>query len=184
MQFYKDGFRGGNPDVKQAAPNRRSRGIHEPLPDKVDVLIAGTGPAGLCLAAQLAQFPEIDTMIVERMSSNIVKGKADGINTRTMEMFQAFGFAEKVARESVWINETTFWAPGKEAALDRVARVQDVPDGISEMPHVLINQARVHDMFLDVMRHSPTRLEPHYGMKIAIQEPARNIHEIDVRIRF
>ncbi|MBX9870496.1 MAG: 3-hydroxybenzoate 4-monooxygenase, partial [Burkholderiaceae bacterium] len=68
MQFYKHGFRGGNPDVKPAAPNRRNRGTNEPLPEKVDVLIAGTGPAGLCLAAQLAQFPEIDTMIIERMS--------------------------------------------------------------------------------------------------------------------
>jgi len=83
-----------------------------------------------------------------------------------MEMFQAFGFGEKMARESVWINETTFWAPGTKAPLDRVARVQDVPDGISEMPHILINQARVHDMFLDVMRNAPTRLEPTYGMKV------------------
>ncbi len=51
MQFYKNGFRGGNPDIKEAAPNRRNRGINEPLPEKVDVLISGTGPAGLCLAA-------------------------------------------------------------------------------------------------------------------------------------
>ena len=100
MQFYKNGFRGGNPDFKEPAPNRRNRGVNEPLPEKVDVLIAGTGPAGLCLAAQLSQFPEIQTMIVERMPCNIIKGKADGINTRTMEMFQAFGFAEKVKRES------------------------------------------------------------------------------------
>jgi phenol 2-monooxygenase len=84
-----------------------------------------------------------------------------------MEMFQAFGFAEKVMRESVWINETTFWSPGADAPLTRVARVQDVPDGTSEMPHVLINQARVHDMFLDLMRHSPTRLVPDYGLKVA-----------------
>jgi phenol 2-monooxygenase len=98
------------------------------------------------------------------------KGQADGISVRSMEMFQAFGFAEKVMRESVWINETTFWAPGTgtdAAALNRVARVQDVPDGISEMPHVLINQARVHDMFLDIMRNSPTRLAPDYGVKVA-----------------
>ena len=37
MQFYKNGFRGGNPDVKEAAPNRRNRGTNEPLPEKVDV---------------------------------------------------------------------------------------------------------------------------------------------------
>ena len=64
MQFYKNGFRGGSPDIKPAAPHRRNRGINEPLPEKVDVLISGTGLAGLCLAAQLAQFPEIDTMII------------------------------------------------------------------------------------------------------------------------
>jgi phenol 2-monooxygenase len=95
------------------------------------------------------------------------KGQADGISVRSMEMFQAFGFAEKVMRESVWINETTFWTPAVGAPLARVARVQDVPDGISEMPHVLLNQARVHDMFLEVMRHSPTRLEPDYGLKVS-----------------
>ena len=65
MQFYKEGFRGGNPDVKPAAPDRRARGPFESLPDQVDVLIAGCGPPGLCLAAQLAQFSDIETMIVE-----------------------------------------------------------------------------------------------------------------------
>jgi len=49
MQFYKDGFRGGDPDMNNSAPNRRDRGKHAPLPKKVDVLIVGTGPAGLCL---------------------------------------------------------------------------------------------------------------------------------------
>jgi phenol 2-monooxygenase (NADPH) len=114
----------------------------------------------------LAKIPQIRTMVVEPKLIPMEKGQADGINVRSMEMFQAFGFGEKVARESVWINETTFWSPGTNATLNRVARVQDVPDGISEMPHVLINQARVHDMFLDVMRDSPTRLEPNYGMKV------------------
>jgi phenol 2-monooxygenase len=164
MQYHVNGFKSGDPDVLAAAPGHRSAG--DPIPDTVDVLIAGTGPAGLCLAAQLAKVPQIRTMVVEPKLIPMEKGQADGINVRSMEMFQAFGFGEKVARESVWINETTFWSPGTNATLNRVARVQDVPDGISEMPHVLINQARVHDMFLDVMRDSPTRLEPNYGMKV------------------
>ena len=168
MQFYKDGFRGGNPDIRQAAPNRRNRGVNEPLPEKVDVLIAGTGPAGLCLAAQLAQFPQIDTMIIERMASNIVKGKADGINTRTMEMFQAFGFADKVKRETYWVNQTAFWMPdpANPAHIRRVGRVQDVADDSSEMPHILINQARLHELFLEVMANSPSRLAPDYGWEV------------------
>jgi phenol 2-monooxygenase (NADPH) len=165
MQYHVNGFKPGDPDVSPAAPGHRQAG--DPLPDTVDVLIAGSGPAGLCLAAQLARVPQIRTMLVEPKLEPMEKGQADGISVRTMEMFQAFGFGEKVLRESVWINETTFWAPGQAAALDRVARVQDVPDGVSEMPHVLINQARVHDMFLDIMRNSPHRLTPDHGWKVA-----------------
>ncbi|WP_298289451.1 FAD-binding monooxygenase [Novosphingobium sp.] len=167
MQFHLDGFRPGDPDVLAPAPDVRDRSA--PLPGTIDVLIAGCGPAGLCLAAQLAGEPSIRTMIVEPKLVPMEKGQADGINVRSMEMFQAFGFAEKVKRESVWINETTFWSPDPEnpAQIRRVGRVQDVADGLSEMPHVLINQARVHDLFLDVMKNSPTRLEPDYGLKIA-----------------
>ena len=165
MQYHLNGFNPGDPDVHLAAPGHRRAG--DPLPDTVDVLIAGSGPAGLCLAAQLARVPQIRTMLVEPKLSPMEKGQADGISVRSMEMFQAFGFAEKVMRESVWINETTFWAPGADTVLTRAARVQDVPDGMSEMPHVLINQARVHDMYLDLMRNSPTRLAPDYGLKVA-----------------
>lgn len=169
MQFYLDGFRGGDPDVKNAAPGRRDRGPHAPLPEKVDVLIAGCGPAGLCLAAQLSQFPGIDTMIVDPKPGPIEKGQADGVNTRTMEMFQAFGFAETVKRESYWVNQTAFWAadPDTPAKIRRIGRVQDVADGSSEMPHTLINQARVHELFLDVMRNSPSRLEPDYSWAVS-----------------
>ncbi len=172
MQYHQNGFIPGDPDVSPAAHDHRK--ANESLPSTVDVLIAGSGPAGLCLAAQLSRVPSIRAMLVEPKLGPMEKGQADGINVRSMEMFQAFGFGEKVARESVWINETTFWAPGEADPetktanpMTRVARVQDVPDDISEMPHVLINQARVHDMFLDSMRQSPSRLSPDYGWKVA-----------------
>ena len=187
MQFYKDGFRGGNPDIKPAAPNRRNRGVNEPLPEKVDVLIAGTGPAGLCLAAQLSQFPEIETMIIERMPANIIKGKADGINTRTMEMFQAFGFADKVKRETYWVNQTAFWMPDPKNPdhIRRVGRVQDVADDSSEMPHILINQARLHELFLEVMKNSPSRLEPDYGWEVESLtiDPTTDDHPVTVTLK-
>ncbi len=186
MQFYVDGFRGGNPDIKNAAPGRRDRRENAPMPEKVDVLIAGTGPAGLCLAAQLAQFPEIETMIVEASPCNIVKGKADGINTRTMEMFQAFGFADKVKRETYWVNQTNFWMPDPENPknIKRVGRVQDVPEDSSEMPHILINQARLHQLFLEVMEDSPSRLEPDYNwaVKDLVVDPTTDDYPVTVTL--
>lgn len=168
MQYYEDGFRGGDPDLKKAAPGRRDRAPFAPLPDKVDVLIAGSGPAGTCLFAQLSQFPEIDTMLVERKPGPIEKGQADGINTRTMEMFQAFGFGEKVKRESYWVNQTNFWVPdtANPGHIKRIGRVQDVADDSSEMPHTLINQARVHELFLDVARKSAARNLPDYSWQV------------------
>jgi phenol 2-monooxygenase len=86
----------------------------------------------------------------------------------------------------VWINETTFWSPDPEnpAQIRRVGRVQDVADGLSEMPHVLINQARVHDLFLDVMKNSPTRLEPDYGLRVAdlAVDPAAEDYPVTVTL--
>jgi len=166
MQYHLNGFVPGNPDI--LPKSREQFRCAGELPEEVDVIIAGCGPAGLCLAAQLAKYPEISTMIVEPKSGPMEKGQADGISVRSMEMFQTFGFAEKLSRESVWINETTFWTPDrvKPDHIARVGRVQDVEDGLSEMPHVLINQARIHDMFLDVMHRAPTRLIPDYNLKI------------------
>jgi hypothetical protein len=109
---------------------------------------------------------------------NIIKGKADGINTRTMEMFQAFGFADKVKRETYWVNQTAFWMPdpANPDHIKRVGRVQDVADDSSEMPHILINQARLHELFLEVMKNSPfLALEPDYGWELVglTVDPAR-----------
>ena len=91
MQYHANGFRPGDPEIFDAAPGRPQGAA---LPEQVDVLIVGCGPAGLTLAAQLAAFPEISTRIVERRPGPMEKGQAGGLSCRSMEMFGAFGFAE------------------------------------------------------------------------------------------
>ena len=166
MQYHLDGFQPGDPEQFEAAPGRDHEGSE--LPASVDVLIVGCGPAGLTLAAQLAAFPEISTRIVERKSGPIKKGQADGVSCRSMEMFNAFGFAEKVMKQGYWVNETTFWKPDGKLPdhIVRNGRIQDVEDGLSEMPHIILNQARVHDMYLEIMRKSPSRLTPDYDLQL------------------
>lgn len=159
MQYHLNGFRSGDPSVKEALIPVTSA--------SVDVLIVGCGPAGLTLAAQLSAFPEISTMITERKSGPLEIGQADGIACRSVEMFEAFGFAEKVLKESYWVNEVGFWRPGGDATgLRRAERIQDVEDDLSEMPHVILNQARVHDFYLEEMRKTPGRMEPNYQREL------------------
>ena len=168
MQFHLDGFEPGDPEISDRSQRYPESGATGALPDEVDVLIVGCGPAGLTLAAQLSAFPDIKTCIVEQKPARLLRGQADGIACRTMEMFEAYGFSERVMKEACWINETTFWKPDDKQRenIVRSGRVQDVEDGLSEFPHVVLNQARVHDFYLDVMRKSPARLEPNYARRL------------------
>jgi 2-polyprenyl-6-methoxyphenol hydroxylase-like FAD-dependent oxidoreductase len=168
MQFHLNGFKPGNPEMSEPSEQHRSSPRTDSLPTEVDVLIIGCGPAGLTLAAQLSAFSDINTLIVDQKPGPLQVGQADGIACRTLEMFEAFGFSERVLKESQWINETSFWKPDPTATANiiRHGRIQDVEDGLSEFPHVILNQARVHDFYLDVMRRSPNRLEPYYARRL------------------
>jgi len=185
MQFHLNGFEPGDPEIFDPAERYPASGAKGPAPTEVDVLIIGCGPAGLTLAAQLSAFPDITCCIVEQKPVRMLLGQADGIACRTMEMFHAFGFSERVLKEACWINETTFWKAdeAQPASIVRSGRVQDVEDGLSEFPHVVLNQARVHDFYLDLMRRSATKLEPHYSRRVTgVQLPARGADDASGRV--
>jgi phenol 2-monooxygenase len=168
MQFHLNGFQTGDPEVAPSAAAGTPAGTPAGLPDAVDVLIVGCGPAGLVLAAQLAAFPEIKTRIVERKPGPLESGQADGIACRSVEMFAAFGLSDRLLREGYWVNETVFWGPDESdrSRIVRTGRIQDVEDDLSEFPHLIVNQARIHQHLLDKMRRSASRLVPDYGLEV------------------
>lgn len=175
MQYFLDGYRSGDPRIHPLAEGRSAE--QGPLPEEVDVLIVGTGPAGLLLAAQLSTTPEIVTRVVEKAEGPLEVGRADGIACRTVEMFEAFGLAGRLTTEAYWINETHFWGPDADdkARITRLGRVQDVRDGLSEFPHVIVNQARLLDFLLEYMENSPSRLRVDYShetVKVEVPEAA------------
>lgn len=162
MQFHGHGYVSGDPRIQVAA----GVGINRPErpPDKVNVLIVGSGPAGMIAAAQLSQFAEITTRIIERRPGRLVIGQADGIQARSVETFQAFGFADCITAEAYRITEMAFWRPdpSNPARIARAGRTVDDPTGISEFPHLIVNQARVLDYFAEFMANAPTRMTPDY----------------------
>ena len=163
MQFHHHGYVSGDPRIKPAAGVGIDRA--EELPEEVDVLIVGSGPAGMLAAAQLAQFPNINTRIIERRDGRLEIGQADGIQARSVETFQAFGFAERITAEAYRITEMAFWRPDTENPKNivRGGRAVDDEHGISEFPHLIVNQARVLDYFAEVAHNSPSRMAPDYG---------------------
>jgi phenol 2-monooxygenase (NADPH) len=93
MQFHLNGFRAGDSEV---VPSVVAAGTPAELPDTVDVLIVGCGPAGLVLAAQLVAFPEITTRIVERKAGPLELGQGDSAN-------QAWGVMDVLAVTDFWL---------------------------------------------------------------------------------
>ena len=182
MQFHHHGYVSGDPRIQTAA----GVGLDRPaeVPDVVDVLIVGTGPAGMITAAQLSQFPGITTRVIDRRDGRLEIGQADGIQARSVETFQAFGFADRIIAEAYRITEMAFWKPDVDdpSRIVRASRAVDDATGISEFPHLLVNQARVLDYFAEVMAFSPTRLTPDYGLEFRSLEIGEGEYPVTVTL--
>jgi phenol 2-monooxygenase len=117
----------------------------------VDVFICGSGSAGICAATWLARYG-ISCKIVDWRPGPLEVGQADGVQCRTVEVFDSFGVAEELLREAYHVLEVTFWADDGKGRILRASRAPDRDEGVSHMPHVILNQARVNGLLLDAMK--------------------------------
>ncbi len=165
MQFYLNGYSPGDPFIEDPDPSVADRPGE--LPQQVDVLIIGCGPAGLVLAGQMSNFPDIRTAVIDRKAGPLRVGQADGVACRTVEMFEAFGLADRLVNEAYWVNEVCFWRPDPEdqRRIKRAGRIRDTEEDLSEFPHVIVNQARMLAYLRDHMARSTSRLAPLYGLR-------------------
>ncbi|MCL2316439.1 MAG: FAD-dependent monooxygenase [Actinomycetia bacterium] len=166
MQYHYEGYISGDPRVSPA----KGTGVGRPeeIPDTMDVLIVGTGPAGAITAAQLSQFPSVTTRVIERRGGRLELGRADGVSVRSVESFKAFGFAGRIMDEAYRITETGFWSPdpANPANIVRSSRTPDDPTGLSEFWHITVSQARVADYLFEYAANAPARIRPDYGWEL------------------
>lgn len=118
--------------------------------EEVDILICGSGSAGLCAAAYLARCG-VSCRIVESSDGPLKLGQADGVQCRTVEIFESFGLAEELLREAYHVIEDVFWSRNGDGQLLRTRTAADTAKGLSHLPHVILNQARLHEFLIDAM---------------------------------
>ncbi|MER7797507.1 FAD-dependent monooxygenase [Microbacterium sp. NPDC096154] len=165
MQIHHRGYQADDPRIKPAAGHGIDRSAE--IPDEMDVLIVGTGPAAAVVTAQLSRFPSINVRAIEKRDGRLAVGQADGIQARSVETFQAFGFANEVIDEAYRNVEMCFWKPDKDdpSRIVRASRAPDDATGMSEFPHIYVNQSRILDYFLRDAQRAPGRVVPDYGVE-------------------
>ena len=172
MQYHLNGFKPGNYQVPDAARKAYPNPPITDLPHEVDVLIIGTGPAGLTMARQMSEFDDIKTCIVDMAPGPLLFGRADGISCRTIEIMEAFNSSEMVVKETYQLKQNTFWEPDQANPknIKRTEKISDARAGLSEFTHGIVNQARLHELLSDGMANSITNLRPHYSRELVAME--------------
>ncbi|KAF2157678.1 phenol hydroxylase [Myriangium duriaei CBS 260.36] len=119
-----------------------------PPESKIDVLIIGAGPAGMMCATWMAHCG-IATRIIDKRGTKIFNGQADGLQCRSLEIFESFGFGDRAWKEANHLLEFSMWNPSPDGKLRRDDRMPDTPPGISRYTESVLHQGRIERFFLD-----------------------------------
>ena len=61
------------------------------------------------MAATWAAHTHLKARIIDKRGTKVFNGQADGLQCRTLEIFDSFGFADQVWKESNHMLEICFW---------------------------------------------------------------------------
>lgn len=125
----------------------------------IDVLVVGAGPAGLMTANWLSRLG-VKTRIVDKRGTKIFNGQADGLQCRTLEIFDSFDFGHRAWRESNHMLEINLWNPDSKGVIQRSDKIPDTIPNISRFQQVVLHQGRIERFYLDsIAEHSDIRVE-------------------------
>ena len=125
----------------------------EPKESRVDVLIIGAGPAGLLMASWMARCG-IQTRIVDKRGTKIYRGQADGLQSRSLEIFESFGIVDRVLKEANLMAQACIWNPNEDGILhcsNKISLNYYTPEVNRYYPRVL-HQGRIERFLLDMIK--------------------------------
>ncbi|KAB8211241.1 FAD binding domain-containing protein [Aspergillus parasiticus] len=140
---------------------------------RTDVLIIGAGPAGLIAAAWMAQ-TGVQAMLIDQKSHHTKCGRADGLESRTLEILDSFGLADRVWAEANHTVEIALWGATVDGKLQRQSVTANSKPGWSRFHESTLGQAKVEEYLMEYVRGrdsvdvrremAPTSLEIDYDM--------------------
>ncbi|KAM7214406.1 phenol hydroxylase [Rhypophila decipiens] len=113
-----------------------------------DQLIIGAGPSGLMAAAWMAHIG-VKARIVDKRNTKIFSGQADGLQCRSLEIFDSLGFGDRAWKEAHHMIEICMWNPGQDGVIRRSDRIPDTIVGLSRFQQIVLHQGRIERFFLD-----------------------------------
>ncbi|KAF8555665.1 hypothetical protein OG21DRAFT_1483710 [Imleria badia] len=143
-----------------------------PLESRVDVLIIGAGPAGIMCANALA-LAGANVRIIDKRPVKVAAGHADGIQSRTIEVLQSYGLAERLMREGNQLHICAFYNPSQDGGIECTSRSPIVfPPTSARYPFVItLHQGAIETIFLDSMKDHGVEVErPRQPLEIEISE--------------
>ncbi|MFI1224264.1 MULTISPECIES: FAD-dependent monooxygenase [unclassified Streptomyces] len=101
--------------------------------EATDVMIAGAGPVGLTLAAELRR-AGVSCRIVDRLPARLPFAKAVGLQPRTLELFDRMGLVRDVLDAAVPMRGQLTYLNGVEQGRIELVLPPEVPYGFAALP--------------------------------------------------
>ncbi|KAL1709258.1 FAD binding domain-containing protein [Schizophyllum commune] len=118
---------------------------------KVDCLIIGAGPSGLFCANGLAR-AGLNIRVVDRRPERVSNGHADGIQPRTIEVFQSYGLEERLLKQANQMHMAAFYNPGADGGIELTERCPAVNAPGARYPFkATLHQGAIEEIFVDSM---------------------------------
>lgn len=103
--------------------------------DAPSVVIVGAGPVGLSLALGLARL-HVHSLVVEQKPALSRHSKAPGIHARTLEIFRAWGVADRFIASGTFLQRVSIWMAGQAAPVATIDLARFAP--ASACPGILV----------------------------------------------